>query len=234
MVMEVMSASGREIAFLWRTKGENSSSMKSMKGCLIFLVVCVSFVSLAADSSWRFANGPLLTRWAKDVAPDRVHPEYPRPQMVRKDWKNLNGLWELAFAKKGEEPPSGKELPERILVPFPVESALSGVMKRADHLWYRRTVTVPGDWAGRRVLLHFGAVDWEARVWVNGKKVGEHRGGYDPFSFDVTDALKKSGDQEVVVGVWDPSDGGPQPRGKQVKKPEGIYYTPITGIWQTV
>jgi hypothetical protein len=188
--------------------------------------------AVAAD--WQPAKGPLMTRWAKDVSPDKVHPEYPRPQMVRKDWKNLNGLWQVAFAKDGEEAPVGKELTERILVPFPVESALSGVMKRAERLWYRRTFTVPKEWAGKRVLLHFGAVDWEANVWVNGKKLGSHQGGYDAFSFDVTDALKKDGDQELIVGVYDPSDGGTQPRGKQVRKPGGIYYTPTTGIWQTV
>jgi hypothetical protein len=153
---------------------------------------------------------------------------------VRKDWLNLNGVWQLAFAKKGEEPPLGKELADRILVPFPVESALSGVMKHRDRLWYRRTFQVPRDWGKKRVLLHFGAVDWEAAVWVNGKKLGEHRGGYDGFSFDITDALKEGEEQEVVVGVHDPTDRGTQPRGKQVLRPEGIWYTPVTGIWQTV
>src|SRR5262245_39877887 len=114
--------------------------------------------SRAAD--WKPAQGPLMTRWAKDVAPDKVHPEYPRPQMVRSEWQSLNGVWQLAFAKEGEAAPAGKDLPERILVPFPVESALSGVMKHADRLWYRRTFTVPKGWDGKRVLLHFGAVDW--------------------------------------------------------------------------
>jgi hypothetical protein len=189
-------------------------------------------VTGAAD--WNPAQGPLMTRWAKDVAPEKVHPEYPRPQMVRKDWQSINGLWQLAFAKEGEPAPVGKELPKRILVPFPVESALSGVMKHGDRLWYRRTFTVPPAWSGRRVLLHFGAVDWEAMVWVNGKKLGEHQGGYDPFSFDITDALKPGSEQELIVGVYDPTDRGTQPRGKQVLKPGGIYYTPTTGIWQTV
>src|SRR5262249_15495624 len=106
-----------------------------------------------ADAAWKPAKGPLLTRWAKDVNPDRVHPEYPRPQLVRKDWQNLNGLWQLAFAKKDDAAPLGKDLPERILVPFPVESALSGVMKQADRLWYRRTFTIPKKWTGQRVLL---------------------------------------------------------------------------------
>lgn len=186
----------------------------------------------AAD--WKPAVGPLTTRWAKDVSPEKVHPEYPRPQMVREAWQSLNGLWQLSFGKEGEAPPVGKDLPERILVPFPVESALSGVMKRADRLWYRRNFTVPSGWAGQQVLLHFGAVDWETTVWVNGQKVGDHRGGYDPFTFDVTKALKPAGEQELIVGVYDPTSAGTQPRGKQVLKPGGIYYTPTTGIWQTV
>jgi hypothetical protein len=186
----------------------------------------------AAD--WRPAQGPLATKWAKDVSPEKVLPEYPRPQMVRKDWQNLNGLWQLAFAKEGEEAPVGKNLPEQILVPFPVESALSGLMKHSDRLWYRRMFTVPKDWKDKRVLLHFGAVDWEATVYVNGKKLGTHRGGYDAFEFDITDALKKEGNQELIVGVYDPTDKSTQPRGKQVMNPESIWYTPTTGIWQTV
>jgi beta-galactosidase/beta-glucuronidase len=178
-----------------------------------------------------------MTRWARDVNPGRPHPEYPRPQMVRERWLNLNGVWEFAFADKAEPAPTGKDLPEHILVPFPVESALSGVMKHAEHLWYRQLFSVPKDWDGQRVLLHFGAVDWEATVWVNGKEIGNHQGGYDAFSFDITDALKPNGPtgkQELIVGVWDPTDKGTQPRGKQVIKPQGIWYTPTTGIWQTV
>ncbi len=206
-----------------------------MKKVFLALVLTLTWwTDPAAAADWKPAAGPLLTRWARDVSPDKVLPEYPRPQLVRRDWLNLNGLWQLAFAKQGEAPPLGKELAGRILVPFPVESALSGVMKQADRLWYRRTFTVPKEWARRRVLLHFGAVDWETTVWVNGKKLGVHRGGYDPFHFDITDALKGTGPQELVVGVFDPSDHGPQPRGKQVNKPGGIFYTPVTGIWQTV
>jgi hypothetical protein len=194
----------------------------------------------ARAADWQPAKGPLMTRWAKDVNPDKVHPEYPRPQMVRKEWMNLNGLWEFALAKKDEEAPLGKKLAQQILVPFPVESALSGVMKTAEpsgdglRAWYRRTFEVKKEWAGKRLLLHFGAVNWEATVWVNGKKLDTHRGGYDGFSFDITDALKKDGSQEVVVGVWNPIDSGTQPRGKQVRKPGGIFYTASTGIWQTV
>jgi hypothetical protein len=186
----------------------------------------------AAD--WKPAKGPLLTHWAKDVTPARAHPEYPRPQFVRKQWMNLNGLWQLAFAKEDDRPPTGKDLPEQILVPFPVESALSGVMKPAERLWYRRTFTIPKEWKDEHLLLHFGAVDWQAKVWVNGEEIGEHRGGYDPFSFDITEQLKREGEQELVVGVYDPTDASTQPRGKQVKKPGGIMYTSTTGIWRTV
>jgi hypothetical protein len=187
-----------------------------------------------ARAEWKPAKAPLMTRWAKDVKAEAPLPEYPRPQLVRDRWLNLNGVWQFAFAKEKDPPPFGKDLPERILVPFPVESALSGVMKQAERVWYRRTFTIPKDWAGQRVLLHFGAVDWAATVYVNGKELGAHRGGYDAFFFDLTDALKPAGPQELIVGVWDPTDGGFQPRGKQVRKPGGIYYTPITGIWQTV
>ncbi len=190
--------------------------------------------SQARADDWKPAKGPLATRWAKDVRADNALPEYPRPQMVRSDWANLNGPWQLAFGKEGDAPPVGKDLPETILVPFPVESALSGVMKPADRLWYRRTFPVPAAWRGRRLMLHFGAVDWEATVWVNGKQLGTHKGGYDGFSFDVTDALKPQGEQEVIVRVFDPTDAGTQPRGKQVNKPGGIFYVPTTGIWQTV
>src|SRR5438067_4718015 len=188
----------------------------------------------ARAADWKPADAPLMTRWAKDVTPERALPEYPRPQLRRERWQNLNGLWQFAVAKAGEAAPVGRELSGRILVPFPVESALSGVGQHADRLWYRRTFTVPPAWAGQRVLLHFGAVDWEATVSVNGQALGTHRGGYDDFGFDVTDALKGSGEQELVVGVWDPTSAGTQPRGKQVLNPRGIYYTPVTGIWQTV
>jgi beta-galactosidase/beta-glucuronidase len=155
--------------------------------------------------------------------------------MVRAQWLNLNGLWDYAITQKDSQRPAVFD--GQILVPYPVESALSGVMKsinESNRLWYRRTFTVPDSWKGKRVLLHFGAVDWEATVRVNGKEAGSHRGGYDGFSFDITDLLKSSGEQELIVAVFDPTDAGHQPRGKQVLRPNGIWYTPISGIWQTV
>jgi hypothetical protein len=192
-----------------------------------------SAASLAAD--WQPKQAALMTRWAKEVTPEKVHPEYPRPQMVRKQWQNLNGLWDYAIRPTSEEQP--KDFDGQILVPFPVESALSGVMKPVgpnNRLWYRRSVKVEGAGDGKRILLHFGAVDWDSTVYVNGKKVGEHRGGYDPFTFDITDALKPNAEQEIVISVLDPSDASFQPRGKQVLRPHSIWYTPTTGIWQTV
>jgi len=154
--------------------------------------------------------------------------------MVRQDWANLNGLWDYAIRPKDEGQP--QQWDGHIRVPFPVESALSGVMKRVgaeNRLWYRRTFELPS-WTAARILLNFGAVDWEAAIWVNGRESGLHRGGYDPFTFDITDAIRPSGQQELVVSVWDPTDSGYQPRGKQVKNPKSIWYTPTTGIWQTV
>ncbi len=206
---------------------------------LVSLIVCCPILTAA---EWQPKQAPLMTRWAKDVSPTNVLPEYPRPQMVREHWQNLNGLWEYAIQPKDAGKP--EKWDGEILVPFPVESALSGVMKQVgpeNKLWYRRTFSLPtkdgaidSAWAGKNVLLHFGAVDWETTVWLNGKEVGTHKGGYDPFSIDITAALKGDGLQELVVSVWDPSDAGFQPRGKQVRKPEGIWYTPTTGIWQTV
>ncbi len=200
---------------------------------LILVNVCCA-TGWAAASAWHPADGPLKTRWAKDVSAERVHPEYPRPQLVRKDWLNLNGVWELDIAAKDAKPGAYEH---RILVPFPVESALSGVMQPVsenDRLWYRRTFEVPEKWLEQRILLNFGAVDFDTTVIVNGKEVGRHRGGYDGFSFDITDALNKVGANELVVAVWDPTDAGTQPRGKQVRKPNGIWYTSTSGIWQTV
>ncbi|HVU86285.1 MAG TPA: glycoside hydrolase family 2 TIM barrel-domain containing protein [Pirellulales bacterium] len=202
--------------------------------CGLFFLSLLIVARPAVADDWKPAAGPLLTRFAKEVRPDKVWTEYPRPQMVRRQWHNLNGLWQFAVAGRDANPPIGKQLTQQILVPFPVESALSGVMKNAERVWYRRKFSVPQAWSGKHILLHFGAVDWDTTVWVNGKKIGSHRGGYDPFDFDITGALVDGGEQELIVGVYDPTDAGTQPRGKQVRKPHGIWYTPTTGIWQTV
>ena len=179
----------------------------------------------------------LRTRWAADVPPQIPLPEYPRPQLVRERWQNLNGPWSYAITDREAVRPVRWD--GTILVPFPVESELSGVRRQltnCERLWYRRTFTAPRLPRGQRLLLHFGAVDWEAEVWINGRRQGAapHRGGYDPFTYDVTDALRPSGPQELVVAVWDPTDNGPQPRGKQVLRHNGIWYTAVSGIWQTV
>ncbi|MCX4553589.1 PA14 domain-containing protein [Streptomyces sp. NBC_01387] len=182
----------------------------------------------------------LRTKWADQVGPTDAHPEYPRPQLTRDSWQNLNGTWQFAAAKAGEKPPVGKNLAEKILVPYPVESQLSGVERHEDRMWYRRTFTVPKGWkvgSGKRLQLNFGAVDWQAEVYVNGRRVTEHKGGYDKFSADITDALKPGRTQEVIVGVYDPTDadgGENPPMGKQRLDPSGIWYTPSSGIWQTV
>lgn len=182
----------------------------------------------------------LRTRWADEVGPDNALPEYPRPQLTRDEWQNLNGRWQFAPAEEGERPPVGRTLKERILVPYPVESQLSGIQRHEDRMWYRRTFTVPRDWhigSDKRLRLNFGAVDWQSEVYVNGTKVAEHKGGYDKFSADVTDALKPGRTQELIVGVYDPTDaanGENPPLGKQRLDPSGIWYTPSSGIWQTV
>lgn len=182
----------------------------------------------------------LRTRWADDVTPGNAHREYPRPQLTRGDWQNLNGTWQFAAAKAGEQPPVGRNLAEKILVPYPVESQLSGLERHEDRMWYRRTFTVPADWrigSGKRLRLNFGAVDWQTEVYVNGTKVADHQGGYDKFGADITDALKPGRTQELIVGVYDPTDatsGENPPLGKQRLDPSGIWYTPSSGIWQTV
>lgn len=208
-----------------------------MRGVPLLSLACLALLSATAFTSALRAQDaarPLPTRWATDLNPERPLQDYPRPQMTRPAWVNLNGRWQWSPAKADEPPPCGKELSGRIVVPFPIESALSGVAEQHERLWYRRTFSAPKLADGGRLLLHFGAVDWEATVYVNGTNVGAHRGGYDGFSFDITAALVAPGPQELIVGVFDPSDAGEQARGKQVRKPEGIWYTPCTGIWQTV
>ncbi|WP_040949001.1 glycoside hydrolase family 2 protein [Gorillibacterium massiliense] len=186
------------------------------------------------DYGWTMAKGGLATRWAKEVNPQNVLPEYPRPQMVREKWMNLNGVWDYAIRPKNADEP--RDYDGKILVPFPVESALSGVCKPLlpdERLWYRRSFTIPDLWKGQKLLLHFGAVDWKAEVWINKRKAGEHTGGYNPFSLDITE-FRMDGDNEILVAVWDPTDTFGQERGKQTLHPKGIFYTAVSGIWQTV
>ena len=192
--------------------------------------------ALAAQlhAQWKPVEGRISTQWSEQVNPDNVLPEYPRPIMERTEWKNLNGLWDYAIIEKGKHSPSVFD--GKILLPFAVESSLSGVGKMVGaekELVYRRSFDVPSSWKGKKVLLHFGAVDWKTDVWVNDVKVGSHTGGFTPFSFDITEALQGK-NNTLLVKVWDPTDKGYQPRGKQVSRPEGIWYTPVTGIWQTV
>ena len=199
----------------------------------ILSAMCL-LLSLGVNAQWKPAGDKIMTEWASQVDPSNVLPEYPRPIMERGEWKNLNGLWNYAIIEKGQPIPAAFD--GEILVPFAVESALSGVGKRMDdtkELVYQRSFDVPSAWKGKQVLLHFGAVDWKTDVWVNDVKVGSHTGGYAPFSFDITPALNAKGNK-LVVKVWDPTDKGYQPRGKQLSNPHGIWYTPVSGIWQTV
>ena len=199
----------------------------------ILSAMCL-LLSLGINAQWKPAGDKIMTEWASQVDPNNVLPEYPRPIMERGEWKNLNGLWNYAIIEKGQPIPATFD--GEILVPFAVESALSGVGKRMDdtkELIYQRSFDVPSAWKGKQVLLHFGAVDWKADVWVNDVKVGSHTGGYAPFSFDITAALNAK-NNKLVVKVWDPTDKGYQPRGKQLSNPHGIWYTPVSGIWQTV
>jgi beta-galactosidase/beta-glucuronidase len=205
-------------------------------GLCLATTLSVPLTTDAQAQTWKPVAGKIASPWAEKLNPASPLPEYPRPQLVRKNnWKNLNGLWDYAITSK-EEATAPKNYQGKILVPFAVESSLSGVGKTIDKdnlLWYKTVFAVPSSMKNQ-ILLHFGAVDWKTDVWVNGKKVGTHEGGFDPFSFDITQYVKKGGKQELVLSVWDPTDGGPQPRGKQVMKPEGIWYTPVSGIWQTV
>jgi hypothetical protein len=187
-----------------------------------------------STSSWQMQPVDIQTRWAKEVTPQNVLPEYPRPQMVRNDWQNLNGLWQYTIMPKDAARPT--HFDGQILVPFPLESALSGVKKAiqpTQRLWYKRTIAKPDITGDKHVLLHFGAVDWQATVYINGKAIGDHTGGYQNFSFDVTDALK-DGSNDLEVSVFDPTDQGINPHGKQVLNPGNIMYTASSGIWQTV
>ncbi len=199
-----------------------------------FVVFAALLIVAGSAFAWTPVGDKIKTKWAESLDPGKVLPEYPRPIMERQDWMNLNGLWDYAIKPVGTKEPSVFD--GQILVPFAVESSLSGVQKNVgdkNELWYKTTFKVPSKWKGKNVLLHFGAVDWRADVFLNGVKIGTHTGGFTPFNFDITPYLS-SGDQKLVVKVFDPTDKGYQPRGKQVSDPHGIWYTSVTGIWQTV
>jgi beta-galactosidase/beta-glucuronidase len=199
------------------------------------LICCALALALGAQAQWKPVGDKIKTQWAEQVNPANVLPEYPRPQLERGDWQNLNGEWEYAIKPVGNAEPAAFD--GKILVPFAVESSLSGVQKEVgenNELWYKRTFTVPSAWKNKDIVLNFGAVDWKADVFVNDILVGTHQGGFTPFSFNITPYLTGKSGQKLVVRVWDPSDKGFQPRGKQTSRPESIWYTPVTGIWQTV
>ncbi len=212
------------------------------KNLILAILAAFSFsVTGASAQEYAPAGDRIKTRWAAEVSPQNAHPEYPRPQMVRPRWQSLNGLWN--YAVTGEEAAKPVIGDGKILVPFAIQSSLSGVGKMVSEkeaLWYETAFTVPKDWKKQRILLHFEAVDWAAEVWINGKKAGSHTGGYAPFSFDITDLLRKKGPQVLTLRVTDPTDIDTKgdhtyvPRGKQVMNPHGIWYTAVTGIWQSV
>jgi len=202
----------------------------------ILLIASIVHWGAMAMYGWTPKQAPLMTEWGERVTVENAHQEYPRPQMVREQWKNLNGLWNYAVTSKDALQPE-KIDQGQILVPFAIESALSGVQQKftpEDKLWYETEFTVPKSWKGKRIILHFGAIDYSSVIYVNGVRIGAHRGSSDAFRFDVTDALNGFGAQKLVVEVTDPTDTGFQPLGKQKLEPSGIYYTPVSGIWKTV
>ncbi|MDA3854220.1 MAG: glycoside hydrolase family 2, partial [Bacteroidales bacterium] len=190
--------------------------------------------SAPLSAQWSPKVSPIQTQWSADVNPDNPLPEYPRPQLTRTEWLSLNGKWQYKSGAASDVLPHNETLAGTIVVPYPIESTLSGVVKHYDRLWYRRLLTVPTNWNGKRIILHFGAIDWESEIYINGVSLGIHKGGYDAFSFDITDELIGSGEQELIVRVYDPTRDYGQPRGKQTTDPQGAMYSPVTGIWQTV
>ena len=200
---------------------------------LIFFVLMLA-TSLQAQN-WKAVGGEMMSQWGKKVSPENVWQEYPRPQFERTEWKNLNGLWDYSLLKTNQSEP--KRFQGKILVPFSFESPLSGVGKKItpeDKMWYKKSFSLPKNWDGKDVIIHFEAVDYHCSVWVNDILVGSHKGGFDRFSFNITPYLKLKGNQKVVLSVEDATNFSSQPRGKQQINASGIYYTPVSGIWQTV
>ena len=201
----------------------------------ILLLITLIFSQIPSFAQWQPAGDKIKTEWAEQLDPEHILPEYPRPQMVRNNWLNLNGLWDYAIKANSEKIPD--EFEGKILVPFAVESSLSGVGKTVGEdsaLWYYREISIPEEWSGKDIILHFGAVDWQADVWLNEHHLGQHQGGYAPFSFNITPYIEKDKAQKLTLKVWDPTQNGFQARGKQTTNPRGIWYTAVTGIWGTV
>jgi hypothetical protein len=200
---------------------------------LAFSILAIVLACQSVDA-WQMKQAPLMTRWAGLVDTNNPLQEYPRPQLVRTNWLNLNGIWQFQPGATNDPVPVNQTLSSSILVPYPMESAISGVMQYSAFSWYRRTFVVPPAWSGKRIILHLDAVNWQAQVFINGQSLGIHKGGYDPFSYDITSLLGGGGTQELIVQVYDPVDNGGQPRGKQTLYPGGIMYTSSSGIWQPV
>jgi hypothetical protein len=206
----------------------------TMAGILSLLLMAI-LSTHHAHAQWQPRKTTLLTSWGEKLDTGNVLPAYPRPQMVRPQWTNLNGYWDFTMTDSASEMPGNFD--QRILVPFCAESTLSGITRKVtpgDALWYRKEIGLEKPRDGQRILLHFGGVDWHTVLWINGHRMGEHSGGYDPFTFDITEALNRKGIQSITLRVWDPTDEGLQARGKQSLDPGGIWYTPVSGIWQTV
>jgi hypothetical protein len=206
-------------------------------GLALLAVIMTGNAPANAVVIWHRKAPPLSTPWTSLVGPNNALPEYPRPQMTRNRWLNLNGVW--SYTGRSQQtalaaPPSPDAYREQILVPYPPESALSGIQRHDDQMWYRKVFKLPDGWRGQRVLLHFGAVDQIATVWLNGQQVAFHEGGYTEFSADITRALQPGSLQQLTVRAEDRNEANPFPVGKQRNGPEGLFYTGSSGIWQTV
>ena len=208
--------------------------MKSSHWILRLGIPAIATLLAPPASAWQLQYAPIYTGWAQLVDTNNPLPEYPRPQMIRTNWLNLNGIWQFQAGATNDPVPTNQTLSGDILVPYPMESALSGVAEYHPWSWYRRTFVVPTAWSGQHILLHLDAVDWQSQVFINGQSVGTHKGGYDPITYDITPYLTGSGPQELIVQVYSPEDSGSQPRGKQTLFPGGIMYTSSSGIWQPV
>ena len=204
---------------------------------VIFLCFRFSITNGQENESWQLKPIPIHTIWSDSITPESVLPEYPRPQFERKEWLNLNGLWNYAITSLDDSEPSNYD--GKILVPYCIQSALSGVRKlteteevRKHALWYQRSFKLTESWENKQVLINFGAVDWESQVWVNGQYIGKHQGGYDAFSMNISKAIKKGKFQDITIRVIDPvGKAMGESVGKQREQPE---YDGVTGIWQTI